>query len=81
MVSVDEFLPCLIYVIVKAKAVNMGVYLQIIDTFTLTKRQTKFDFARTNTEAALDFIMNQLRFLVNQDDNKNDLATKQRAYN
>ena len=53
MIPVDDMLPCLIYVFVKSKTVDLPAYLSLIECFTLEKRQLDFEFLKSNLLAVI----------------------------
>ena len=56
MIQADDFVAILIYIIIKAKCVDILPYLMIIESFTLNKRQFSFEYMKASLLGSIDFI-------------------------
>lgn len=59
-VSLDTFLPCLIYVIIRAQLKELPALLPLIKLYTLDKRHQEFELMSINLEATIEFIEKQI---------------------
>lgn len=62
-ITPDELLSCLIYILVKANAIEMPALLSIAGHFTLESRSELFDYMQTTLNAALLFIRYEMNRL------------------
>ncbi len=55
-IQADDFVAILIYVIIKAECSDVLPYIEVIQAFTLTKRQFSFEYMKASLQGSVEFI-------------------------
>ena len=67
MITADDFVAILIYVIIKSESKDLLSYLQLIQHFTLMNKQLHFEYMRASLLGSIEYIRESIDKWISND--------------